>query len=142
VIIRIRTRSFRQTRWYEHAIRFVLGGAVTALVGLVADAFGPQVGGLLLAFPSIFPATVAFIAGQERRRSGAGWPGELRGIQAAALSAVGTALGSAGLAAFAVVNGWLLPRLSAPLALALATLGWLLAGSAAWLLWRARHRLS
>jgi hypothetical protein len=47
--------ALRQTRWYEYLVRFVLGGAMTVITGLVAARFGPVVGGLFLAFPRSFP---------------------------------------------------------------------------------------
>jgi hypothetical protein len=40
----------------QYALRFLFGGIVTAVAGLVAQHFGPVVAGLLLAFPAIFPA--------------------------------------------------------------------------------------
>jgi len=46
--------ALRRTKWYEYAIRFLFGGIITAITGLIAKKFGPQVGGLFLAFPAIF----------------------------------------------------------------------------------------
>jgi hypothetical protein len=37
--------SLRQVQWYEHLTRFLMGGIITVLAGLVAKAFGPAVGG-------------------------------------------------------------------------------------------------
>jgi len=47
--------------------RFVFGGMVTALAGLVADHYGPILGGLFLAFPGIFPAGVSLV---EKHKNG------------------------------------------------------------------------
>ena len=49
--------ALRRTKWYEYAIRFLFGGIITAITGMIAKKFGPQVGGLFLAFPAIFPAS-------------------------------------------------------------------------------------
>lgn len=48
----------RQTRWREYAVRFIFGGAITALTGLVPLKWGPGAAGLFLAFPAIFHAAV------------------------------------------------------------------------------------
>ena len=36
MIVRLNLSALRETRWYEHAIRFVLGGAMTVIAGLIA----------------------------------------------------------------------------------------------------------
>jgi len=43
--------SLKRTRWYEYALRFFFGGAVTVATGLIAKHYGPVFGGLFLAFP-------------------------------------------------------------------------------------------
>ena len=76
------------------------------------------VGGLFLAFPAIFPASATLIEKHVRRRKEkAGFSRVRRGREAAALDAAGAALGSLGLAAFAVVI-WLLIERSPALVLA------------------------
>src|SRR5262245_6661790 len=104
MIVRINLSSLSQTRWYEYLIRFALGGAMTVIAGLIASRFGPIVGGLFLAFPSIFPASATLIEKHVReRKENAGLSGDRRGKEAAALDAAGAVLGSLGLAAFAIV---------------------------------------
>jgi len=49
-------------------VRFVLGGAVTLCTGLIAEHWGPVVGGLFLSFPAIFPATVTLIERHETEK--------------------------------------------------------------------------
>ena len=58
--ISIDLSGLKKTKWYEFAIRFLAGGLTTALVGVIAKEFGPNVGGLFLAFPSIFPAAATW----------------------------------------------------------------------------------
>jgi AraC-like DNA-binding protein len=59
---------------------------------------GPQVAGLFLAFPSIFPASATLIQNQERaKKQRKGLDGEQRGIDAAGADAMGAASGSWGL---------------------------------------------
>jgi len=136
MIVRLNPSALRDIRWYEYVIRFALGGAMTVIAGLIASRFGPVVGGLFLAFPAIFPASVTLIETHEReRKEKAGLSGARRGKEAAALDAAGAVLGSVGLAAFAVVI-WLLTEQSPLLALVLATAAWLTVAVLAWLVRR------
>ena len=105
MIVQFKPSALRQTRWYEYLVRFVLGGVMTAVAGLIAARFGPVIGGLFLAFPAIFPASATLIEKHVReRKEKAGLPGARRGKEAAALDAVGAALGSFGLAAFGLFD--------------------------------------
>jgi hypothetical protein len=132
MIVRFNRSALQQTRWHEYLVRFVLGGAMTVLAGLIAARFGPVVGGLFLAFPAIFPASATLIEKHVReRKEKAGLSGSRRGKEAAALDAVGATLGSFGLAAFGLVI-WLLIELSPLLALILATSAWLAVSVLAW----------
>ena len=56
-----------QTRWYEYAIRFIFGGLITAVAGIIAR-LGRGVGGLFLAFPAIFPASATLIEKHETQK--------------------------------------------------------------------------
>jgi Protein of unknown function (DUF3147) len=132
MIVQFNPSALRQTRWYEYLVRFVLGGATTVVAGLIAARFGPVIGGLFLAFPAIFPASATLIEKHVReRKEKAGLSGARRGKEAAALDAVGAALGSFGLAAFGFVI-WLLIERSPPLALIPATATWLAIAVLAW----------
>src|SRR5258707_5963167 len=94
--------SLKQTNFREHLVRFVLGGAVTVAAGLIARRWGPVIGGLFLAFPAIFPAGATLIEQHEvKRKREIGRDGRRRGRIAAALDALGAALGGMGLAALA-----------------------------------------
>jgi hypothetical protein len=46
----------------------VLGGAMTVIAGLIAARFGPVIGGLFLAFPTIFSASATLIEKHVRER--------------------------------------------------------------------------
>jgi hypothetical protein len=128
--------ALKQTRWYEYVLRFVLGGLATALAGAVANLFGPEAGGLFLAFPAVLCASATLIEKHEReRKQKLGLAGYRRGTEAAALDAAGAGLGSIGLVVFGLCI-WLLA--------ASFTFGSLLLGSLAWLvvsvsLWRLRR---
>jgi hypothetical protein len=133
--ISIDLSGLKRTKWYEFAIRFLAGGLITALVGVIAKNFGPGVGGLFLAFPSIFPAAASLIESHEKKKKGrVGLDGETRGRQAAALDAAGAALGSIGLIAFATIVWQGLPGHNSALVLASATLAWLAVSGLLWCL--------
>jgi hypothetical protein len=51
VKIEIDVAALGRSKWYEYLVRFVFGGAVTALAGIIVKRYGPGVGGLFLAFP-------------------------------------------------------------------------------------------
>ena len=137
MIIQVKALALRQTRWYEYLIRFILGGTMTVVAGVIAGRFGPLIGGLFLAFPAIFPASATLIEKHVReRKERAGLPGARRGREAAALDAVGAMLGSFGLAAFGLVI-WLMIAQSASWALVLSSAWWL---AVAVLAWQARRR--
>jgi hypothetical protein len=136
MIVQLNLSALRETGWYEYLIRFALGGAMTVIAGLIADRFGPIVGGLFLSFPAIFPASATLIEKHARKqKEKVGLSGARRGREAAALDAAGATLGSFGLAAFALII-WLLIERAPASALALAAVGWLAAAIFAWMLRR------
>jgi Protein of unknown function (DUF3147) len=133
MLIRLNPSALKRTRWYEYAIRFLLGGAITAIAGLIAKETGPVVGGLFLAFPAILPASTTLIESHERQKKEQnGLRGVRRGRQAAGVDAIGAAMGSIGLMAFAFWTWRFLPRGPAVLVLATATLLWFAASILIW----------
>jgi TctA family transporter len=122
--IRIHPSALRETRWHEYFIRFVLGGLATVATGAIANVFGPETGGLFLAFPAIFSASATLIEKHEReRKEKVGLRGARRGKEAAALDAAGAALGSFGLLAFGAAI-WLLAPRSPWLVLVVGSAAW------------------
>ena len=97
------------------AIRFAFGagiGAAAAIVGMIA---GNRIGGILLAFPAILPASLTLIEKKDGRHE-------------AQVDATGAILGSFALIMFAIVAAWGLTRLPAAVALAIAAITWLAVG--------------
>lgn len=138
MLIRIKASALRQTEWWEYAIRFVFGGLTTVLAGLVANYFGPAVGGLFLAFPAIFCASATLVERHERnRKQKLGLQGHQRGLSAAALDAVGASLGSFGLVGFGAVI-WLAGPTAPVVSLVLAFAGW---AAVSLVLWWMRRRM-
>jgi uncharacterized membrane protein (GlpM family) len=114
----------------EWAIRFIFGGLVTAVVGVVATTFGPVVAGLFLAFPAIAIASLTLIADHDNR-------------SAAGADALGGVAGSIGLVVFGLIVWGTASRLPAVEVLAIATLAWLAVSLAVWAsadAWRRRGR--
>ena len=123
----------RRTKWYEYAVRFLFGGIITAITGIIAKKFGPQVGGLFLAFPAIFPATATLLEKHEKqKKQRKGLNGTKRGRQAAGVDAAGAAMGSGGLLIFALIVWKLLPGNPGSMVLAGATLSWVIVAISIW----------
>jgi uncharacterized membrane protein len=137
-MIHLKWSALREGRWYEYIARFALGGVATCFAGLVANAYGPAVGGLFLAFPVVFSAGATMIETHERRRKREKqMRGERRGREAAALDAAGAGWGSIGLAVFAAIV-WIGPiGVSFGITLAAASIAWVLVAILMWLLRKA-----
>lgn len=131
--VTVDTQTLRQTKPHELVIRFLAGGIITALTGIIAKKFGPAVGGLFLAFPAILPASVTLINKHEReRKEKLGLRGTRRGRRAAAADAAGAAIGSIALFVFAILAWQLLPRFRPGLVLTTVTVVWFLVACFAW----------
>jgi Protein of unknown function (DUF3147) len=140
MIVHAKFSALGESRWYEYLVRFVLGGLTTVVAGVVADLYGPQMGGLFLAFPAIFCASATLIEKHERqRKKERGVAGQRRGTDAAALDASGAALGGIGLAAFALAV-WLLAPEYGLASLVIGSIAWILVSVTCWRLRRViRH---
>ena len=68
MLIQVDPSALGQTKWHEYAVRFLFGGLITAIAGIIAKKFGPGVGGLFLAFPAIFPASATLIEKHEKEK--------------------------------------------------------------------------
>ena len=113
--------ALKKSRPWELAVRFAFGGVVTVLAGLVTRAWGPVVGGLLLAFPAILPASLTLVK-------------EHDGKAQAVDDARGGRLGSIGLIGFAATV-WLAPAVWRPaVVLVVATMVWALINAVLWAL--------
>jgi hypothetical protein len=100
-------------------MRFVFGGLVALAASLVADAYGPVLGGFFLAFPALLPASLTLVKDHDGR-------------EAALDDARGAAIGSLGMGAFALVV-WGTAELGAAwLTLSLALLVWALVSVGCW----------
>jgi hypothetical protein len=131
--IQIDFSTLGQTKWLQYAIRFLFGGLITALAGIVAKKFGPGIGGLFLAFPAIFPASATLIEKHERdKKESHGLTGKKRGRSAASVDAAGSSIGSIGLLVFALIIWQFAIRCSAWAVLAGSTFAWLTVSVVGW----------
>ena len=136
-MIEVKLSSLKKTKPHEYALRFLLGGLVTAIAGLIAEHYGPVIGGLFLAFPAIFPAAATMIESHEReKKEQAGLPPGKRGRMAAGVDAGGAALGTIGLATFALILWRGLPSYPPAIVLVVACIGWGIVGMGLWWLYR------
>jgi hypothetical protein len=137
-VVEFEASDIRETKLPEMALRFLFGGLCTVAAGLIAKRYGPVIGGLFLAFPAIFPASLTLIQSHEKERKAAvGADGTHRGRIAASIDSAGAALGCFGLIAFAVICWKGLPRHSPFIVIGIATAGWF---AAALVLWEMRKR--
>jgi hypothetical protein len=105
ILIKIDPSGLRETKRHEYAPPFVAGGIITVIAGMIARKWGPGTGGLFLAFPAIFPASAILIEKHERQgKQRKGFHGKERGTNAAAIDALGTAMGSVCLLTFAGIG--------------------------------------
>ncbi len=115
--VRIDTAALGQIKWHDYAARFLFGGLVTAVAGIIANKFGPAIGGLFLAFPAIFPASATLIEKHEKeKKEKEGFEGATRGKEAASTLVVWRFVAND--------NPWLV--------LAAATLAWLTVSVLVW----------
>lgn len=137
MLIKVNPSALKQTKWHEYLVRFAFGGLITAAAGIIAKKFGPEVGGLFLAFPAIFPATATLIEKHEtEKKQKRGMKGRVRGRNAASVDAAGSAMGSVGLFVFAVIVLHFIAEHNLWLVLGGAMLGWLAVSVLSWLIRR------
>jgi len=139
MLLRLQLRSLKETKASEYFWRFVFGGTVTVVASLIAHWFGPVIGGLFLAFPGIFPASLSLVEKHKKlRESEEGKQGSKSASGQASVEATGASIGALGLAVFAFVVWREVPSHGMAAVLCCAFAAWAAVG---WLLWWARERL-
>ena len=135
--VRLKLVGIRETKWHEYLVRFDVGGLITVTAGLIAEVYGPVIGGLFLAFPSILPASITLVQSHKEQEE-RGKDYDLReriARQAAGVTAAGTTLGGVGLLCFAMTIWVFAQRIPPWIVLSLATIGWITVNV---LVWRCR----
>ena len=119
----------KKISWKQYGVRFLFGGIISAVVGIIGKAYGPAVAGLFLAFPAILPASLTLISEHE-------------GERAAGVDAVGAQLGSFAMVAFGIAIWGLASGAPAWLVLLVAMIAWIVVAIAAWPVYElVRHKL-
>ena len=140
MLAKVNPAGIRRSNWQEYAIRFLFGGVITAATGIIANRFGPAIGGLFLAFPAIFPASATLLEKHEKqKREKRGFHGTRRAREATSVDAAGAAIGSIGLFVFALMVLFLLPAHSHWAVLLFATVCWLALSILLWFLRKRRN---
>ncbi|HET9782979.1 MAG TPA: DUF3147 family protein [Candidatus Dormibacteraeota bacterium] len=73
----------------DYAVRFAFGCGIALVSGLIGMWFGPKVGGVLLGFPAILPASLTLVQKKD-------------GKDSASVDSIGAMLGAIAMIAFAV----------------------------------------
>lgn len=110
---RLDLESASQARPRDIAIRFLAGALTSIVAGVLTIAFGPRVGGVMLAFPAILVASLTLIAKEEDRED-------------ARQDARGAVAGGVALGVFALVGLFLFDALPGGVTLLLAAVAWAL----------------
>lgn len=135
---KLETSWLRQTTPMEYVQRFLFGGLVTVLATLIANRWGPVIGGMLLAFPGIFPASVSLVEKHKTERESADRKtGVAVARGEASVEATGATLGAWGLAGFGLVI-WKESMIhSLPITLVCAAVAWM---GVSWVVWLLRDK--
>jgi hypothetical protein len=108
----VKLRKLRDVRGRDLGYRFLAGALTSVVAGFLTIAFGPRVGGVMLAFPAILGASLTLIQEQEDRAH-------------AREDARGAVMGGCALALFAATGALAFGRLPAGLVLVIASVTWL-----------------
>ena len=109
MIVHARLSAIQGIKLHEWIFLFVFGGAVCVIAGLIAQRFGPVIGGFFLVFPAIVPASASLVeAHEQHHKARAGFDATNRVCMVAAIDALGATFGCVDLAGFALVI-WIWP---------------------------------
>jgi hypothetical protein len=114
-------QQVREVGFRELGYRFIAGAVTSIAAGAITLAFGSRVGGIFLAFPAILAASLTLIEKEEDSAE-------------AREDARGAVMGGLAMALFAAIAAITLGKLSAPIALLLATVGWLVGANVGYLI--------
>ena len=105
----------------DYLLRFAFGAAISLVAGIAGMLFGPKVGGVLLGFPAILPASLTLIEKKEGREQ-------------ASVDSIGAVLGAVALVGFAVAVSLSVTKLGVAVSIAIALVVWLAVAALLYLL--------
>lgn len=112
LVPRVDPSKLKRQRFGDYALRFAFGAGISLVAGVIGMIFGPKIGGVLLGFPAILPASLTLIEKKE-------------GKQEASIDSVGAILGAIAMIAFAVLVTLTAGRWGAALSVLVALVVWL-----------------
>lgn len=107
------TARVKTHRFNDYALRFAFGAGISLVAGLIGMGFGPKVGGVLLGFPAILPASLTLIQKKE-------------GKEEASIDSAGAVLGAVAMIAFASFISLTVTSMGAVTSTLIALVVWLL----------------
>jgi hypothetical protein len=117
MIPRVKPGEITKRKPSDYLTRFAFGAGISLIAGMVGMSFGPVVGGVLLGFPAILPASLTLIEKKE-------------GKEEASIDSLGAILGAVAMVAFAVVVTLWVTRWGVALSLVVALAVWLVVAGA------------
>jgi len=111
----------------DYLTRFAFGAGISLVAGIIGMVFGPKVGGVLLGFPAILPASLTLIEKKE-------------GKEDASIDSLGAILGAIAMVGFAVVVTLWVTTWGVVASLAGALLVWLIVAAVLYAILAAIYR--
>lgn len=112
LVPRVEPEKVKGQRFSAYALRFAFGSGIALVAGLVGMFFGPKVGGVLLGFPAVLPASLTLIQKKE-------------GKDEASVDSIGAVLGGTAMIVFAVLVSLTVKSFGAVPSIAVALIVWL-----------------
>ncbi|HKW07813.1 MAG TPA: DUF3147 family protein [Candidatus Dormibacteraeota bacterium] len=112
LVPRVEPEKAKGQRFSAYALRFAFGCGIALLSGLVGMYFGPKVGGVLLGFPAVLPASLTLIQKRE-------------GKDEASIDSIGAVLGATAMIVFAVLVLLTVQRFGVVPSIGVALIVWL-----------------
>ena len=112
MVPRVKPGEVTKRKPSDYLTRFAFGAGISLIAGIIGMIFGPVVGGVLLGFPAILPASLTLIEKKEGR-------------EAASIDSLGAILGAVAMVGFAAVVTLWVTRWGVVLTLVVALVVWL-----------------
>lgn len=112
LVPRVDPGKVKSHRFPDYGLRFLFGAGIALVAALIGMEFGPRVGGVLLGFPAILPASLTLIQKKE-------------GKEEASIDSLGAVLGAIAMIVFAVIVSLGVERLGVVPALVVGLVVWL-----------------